>query len=63
MVLMKNASLDNGTAIANVDPSKVKTFCNVGDNICVNGDLVSIWFLCSICMADFADSRSSPAVW
>ncbi|TVY34657.1 Cutinase [Lachnellula subtilissima] len=33
---------DNGTAIANVDPSKVKTFCNVGDNICVNGDLILV---------------------
>jgi len=42
---MKIFPLDNGTAIANVDPSKVKTFCNVGDNICVNGDLVSILLL------------------
>ncbi|KAH6679250.1 putative cutinase, partial [Halenospora varia] len=30
----------NGTAIKNVAASKVKTFCNVGDNICVNGDLI-----------------------
>jgi len=40
MVLMD--ILDNGTAIANVDASKVKTFCNVGDDICLNGDLVSL---------------------
>ncbi|TVY82425.1 Cutinase [Lachnellula suecica] len=33
---------DNGTAIANVPATKVKTFCNVGDNICVNGDLILV---------------------
>ncbi|TVY18302.1 Cutinase [Lachnellula arida] len=31
---------DNGTAIANVDSSKVKTFCSVGDDICVDGDFI-----------------------
>lgn len=31
---------DNGAAIPNVPASKVDTFCNAGDNICVNGDLI-----------------------
>lgn len=33
-------SIDNGTAIANVDSSKVQTYCHPDDNICVNGDLI-----------------------
>jgi hypothetical protein len=33
-------NIDDGTAIANVDASKVDTYCHTGDNICVNGDLV-----------------------
>jgi len=31
---------DDGQAIPNVDASKVDTYCNVDDNICVNGDLI-----------------------
>jgi hypothetical protein len=31
---------DNGTAIANIAASKVDTYCNTGDNICVDGDLI-----------------------
>jgi len=31
---------DDGQAIPNVAASKVDTYCNSGDNICVNGDLI-----------------------
>lgn len=31
---------DDGQPIPNVDASKVDTFCNPDDNICVNGDLI-----------------------
>lgn len=30
----------NGTAVGNIDTSKVKTFCHRGDNICEGGILV-----------------------
>ncbi|KAH8702379.1 putative cutinase [Talaromyces proteolyticus] len=33
---------DNGTAIPNVDSSKVHTVCHTGDNICVNGDFILV---------------------
>jgi len=31
---------DDGQAIPNVSESKVDTYCNVGDDICLNGDLI-----------------------
>jgi cutinase len=31
---------DNGTAVANVPASKTDVYCHVGDDICLNGDLV-----------------------
>lgn len=31
---------DDGTALPNIDASKVDTYCNADDNICVNGDLI-----------------------
>jgi len=31
---------DDGQAIPNVDASKVDTYCNVGDDICLDGDLI-----------------------
>lgn len=31
---------DDGQAIPNVPASKVDTYCNPDDNICVNGDLI-----------------------
>jgi len=31
---------DNGTAVANVPASRTDIFCNQGDDICVNGDLI-----------------------
>lgn len=30
----------NGTAVANIDPSKVLVICHDGDNICQHGDLI-----------------------
>jgi len=31
---------DDGKALPNVAASKVDVYCHVGDNICVNGDLI-----------------------
>jgi cutinase len=33
-------TVDDGTGVTNVAASKTKIFCNAGDNICVNGDLI-----------------------
>ncbi len=33
-------SVDNGKALPHVASSKVDTYCHVGDDICLNGDLV-----------------------
>ena len=33
-------SVDDGQALPNVASSKVDTYCHVGDDICLNGDLV-----------------------
>jgi hypothetical protein len=30
----------NGTAVANISPSKVKVICHSGDNICMQGDQI-----------------------
>lgn len=36
---------DDGQALSNIDSSKVDTYCNVGDDICLDGPLITPFHL------------------
>ncbi|KUJ23206.1 carbohydrate esterase family 5 protein, partial [Mollisia scopiformis] len=40
VVIFGDPETDDGQALPNVDASKVDTYCHVGDDICLNGDLI-----------------------